>query len=153
MQRRTAIVTVAIVGTLLGIPSALNRDVFANQDFVWGVGLMLSGLFFAIAVMRYGVRRFRETLINTPDADIHVNSLWDWAIRLVAIEAIALIAWWFWAVRGEDLWAPFGIANMSVQFVVALVILAALNGWFVRRTNPDVDRASPPEGETVPSIP
>jgi NSS family neurotransmitter:Na+ symporter len=153
MQRKTAIVVVAIAGTLLGVPSALNRDVFNNQDFVWGVGLMLSGFFFALAVMRYGVKRFRENLINTADADIKLNSLWDWAIRLVAIEAVALIVWWFYEVRTEDPWTAFGIANMSVQFVVALVILVALNGWFVRRTNPDVDRAAPPEGETVPSIP
>lgn len=153
MQRKTAIVTVGTVGILLGIPSALNRDVFANQDFVWGVGLMLSGFFFAMAVLRYGVRRFREDLINTADADIKVGKGWEWAIRFVAIEAVGLIAWWFYNVRTEDPWAPFGIANMTVQFIVALVILAALNGWMVKRTQPDVDRSSPPEGETVPSIP
>jgi NSS family neurotransmitter:Na+ symporter len=153
MPRRTAILTVGIVGTLLGVPSALDRGVFTNQDFVWGVGLMLSGFFFAIAVLRYGVRRFRETLVNTADADITVGPLFEWAIRLVAIEAVALIVWWFFRMRGGDLWGPEGIANMSVQFIVALVILAALNGWMVRRTNPDVDRAAPPEGETLPSIP
>ena len=37
-------------GILFGIPSALRLSVFQNQDWVWGVGLMLSGFFFAFAV-------------------------------------------------------------------------------------------------------
>jgi len=153
LSRGRAIAVVGIVGYLLGVPSALNRDFFNNQDFVWGVGLMISGLFFALAVFRFGVRRFREQLVNTADADIRVGAGWEWAIRFVVVEAIVLVVWWFLNVRGEDPWGPFGIANMSVQFVVALVILAALNGWLVRRTKPDIDRGEPPEGETVPSIP
>jgi NSS family neurotransmitter:Na+ symporter len=153
VPRGRAIGVVAVVGFLLGVPSALNADVFNNQDFVWGVGLMLSGLFFALAVLKYGVRRFRNELINTADADIRVGAGWDWAIRLVVIEAVVLIVWWFWVVRGEDLWGPFGIANMSLQFIIALILLASLNGWLVRRTRPDVDRVEPPEGETLPSIP
>jgi hypothetical protein len=56
-------------------------------------------------------------------------------------------------VRTEPLWGAFGIGNMVVQFVVALVVLIALNNWMVRRTNPDVDRTTPPEGEMMPSIP
>lgn len=153
MARKRAIWLIAIVGFLLGVPSALNNGFFANQDFVWGVGLMFSGLFFALAVLRYGVRKFRMTLINTEDADIRIGVWWEWVIRFVAVEAVALVAWWFYSVRGESLWGAFGIANMSLQFIVAAVILFALNGWMVRRTQPDVDRTAPPAGETVSSIP
>jgi hypothetical protein len=99
------------------------------------------------------VRRFRETLINTEHADIKVGVWWEWAIRFCVIEAIALIIWWYLEVRAEAPWSPFGVLNMTVQFIVAGVILFALNNWMVRRTNPDVTRNEPPEGETVPSIP
>jgi NSS family neurotransmitter:Na+ symporter len=153
MRRPRAIALVGTVGFLAGIPSALNRDFFNNQDFVWGVALMVSGLFFALAVLRYGVKRFRETLINTEHADIRIGAWFDWVIRFCVIEAIALIAWWYWEVRAESPWSPFGVLNMTVQFIVAGVILFLLNGWMVRRTNPDVTREEPPEGETVPSIP
>src|SRR5690606_13321082 len=70
VPRGRAIAVIAGLGLLLGIPSALNQSVFANQDFVWGVGLMVSGLFFAIAVLRYGATKFRESFINTEDSDI-----------------------------------------------------------------------------------
>jgi NSS family neurotransmitter:Na+ symporter len=153
MRRGRAIALVGIIGFIAGIPSALSRDFFNNQDFVWGVALMVSGLFFALAVLKYGVRRFRETLINTEHADIKVGVWWEWAIRFCVIEAIALIIWWYLEVRAEAPWSPFGVLNMTVQFIVAGAILFALNNWMVRRTNPDVTRNEPPEGETVPSIP
>jgi NSS family neurotransmitter:Na+ symporter len=153
MSRRRAIAIVGVVGFVLGVPSALSVDFLDNQDFVWGVGLMLSGLFFAVAALKYGVTKFRETLINTADADIRIGAWWDWAIRLVVVEAIVLIAWWFYNVRTEPLFGPFGIGNMLVQFAVALLVLLLLNSWMVRRTPVEEDRATPPEGETVPSIP
>jgi NSS family neurotransmitter:Na+ symporter len=153
VKRSTAITIVAVLGFVAGLPSALNRDVFNNQDFVWGVALMVSGLFFALAVVRYGVRRFRETLINTEHADIRIGAWWDWVIRFCILEAIVLVVWWFLNVRTEAPWGPFGIANMAVQFVIAGVVLFAFNGWMVRRTNPDVAREEPPEGETIAAIP
>jgi SNF family Na+-dependent transporter len=50
IRRGRAVSIVGSFGFLLGIPSALSMAFFDNQDFVWGVGLMLSGFFFAFAV-------------------------------------------------------------------------------------------------------
>ena len=74
LPRGRAIGMVGAAGLLFGIPSALNMDVFANQDWVWGVGLMLSGFFFAFAVLKFGVTKWRETFINTGHSDIHISS-------------------------------------------------------------------------------
>lgn len=153
MRRERAIALVAVFGFVLGVPSALNQGVFLNQDFVWGVGLMVSGLFFALAVLRYGVRTFRETLLNTAHSDIRIGTWWEWAIRLVVVEAVALVVWWFWQVRGEPLFGSFGIGSVVLQWGIALALFLALNGWLVRRTRPEVERAAPPEGEAVASIP
>jgi len=153
MTRGRAITFVGVAGFALGIPSAINRDVFNNQDFVWGVGLMVSGLFFAVAVLKYGVTRFRETLINTEHADIRIGAWWDWAMRLVIAQAVVLVVWWFINVRTEPLWGAFGVANMTAQFAVALVVFLLLNNWMADRTRAEVDRSAPPEGETVSSIP
>jgi NSS family neurotransmitter:Na+ symporter len=114
---------------------------------------MVSGLFFAVAVLKYGVTRFRETLINTEHADIRIGAWWDWAIRLVIVEAVVLVVWWFVNVRTEPLWGPFGVANMTAQFAIAMVVFVLLNNWMADRTRAEVDRTAPPEGETVPSIP
>jgi neurotransmitter:Na+ symporter, NSS family len=153
MQRRSAIIFVGILGFLLGVPSALSQDIFLNQDFVWGVGLMLSGLFFASAVLRYGVRRFRNTLVNTEFADIRIGVWWDWAIRFVVVQAVVLIAWWFYQVREEPLMGVFGIGNTLAQWAVALALFAALNGWMVRRTRPEVDRTEPTDHQPITTIP
>src|SRR5690606_15202310 len=44
-NRRRAIIFVAAAGFLLGIPSAQNLNLLINQDWFWGVGLILRGAF------------------------------------------------------------------------------------------------------------
>jgi NSS family neurotransmitter:Na+ symporter len=138
---------VGAAGFLFGIPSALNLQFFANQDFVWGVGLMLSGFFFAFAVTRFGVTKFRETYINHEHSDIRVGAWWDWAIRFVMVEAVVLIAWWFWQARSEsfaDTWSlfrPFNVGTVVIQSVLALGVFLLANRWLVRRTLRDGDTA------------
>jgi neurotransmitter:Na+ symporter, NSS family len=144
VSRGRAIALVGGVGFVLGVPSALNQSVFGNQDFVWGVGLMVSGLFFATAVLRYGVTRFRESFVNTPDADIHIGAWWDWVIRLVVVQAFVLIGWWFYYAIGQDAWGAEGWANMAAQWTIALAFFIAINGWMVRMTRPEVDREAAP---------
>ncbi len=140
VSRGRAIGIVGVAGVLCGVPSALNMAFFQNQDFVWGVGLMLSGFFFAVAVLRYGVSEWRQTFINTGHSDIHVGVWWDWAIRLVVAESVILIVWWFWQARGAG-WAanltPFSSYNIGtvlVQWGMVLVVLMALNRFLVAKT-------------------
>ncbi len=132
MKRSSALFLIAGVGFALGVPSALNERVFLNQDFVWGVGLMVSGLFFAIGVLRYGVTRFRETLINHEHSDIRIGRWWDYALHLVVAQALVLIVWWFWQVRTEDPWGEFGVLNMALQWGVALAVFLVFNRSLAR---------------------
>lgn len=127
IARGRALMMILLVGFALGVPSALSEDVFLNQDFVWGVGLMVSGLFFAVAVLKYGVRRFRETLINHEHSDIRIGAWFDVVIPLVVVQALVLIVWWFWQVRAESVWGPFGVANMALQFALAIAIFTLFN--------------------------
>ena len=39
--------------------AALSLDFLHNQDWVWGVGLMVSGFFFALAARKFGVEKLR----------------------------------------------------------------------------------------------
>lgn len=133
VRRGRAVAIVGGAGFLLGLPSALDQQVFLNQDFVWSVGLMVSGLFFAIAVLRYGIARFRRELINTTHSDLEIGRWWEWAIRLVVVEAVILIIWWFYQVRTEPLFGTFGVGNILIQWGVAIAIFIAANGWLVRR--------------------
>ena len=134
LQRGRAITLVGAAGFLFGVPSALSLPFFQNQDWVWGVGLMVSGFFFAFAVMKYGVDRFRLTLINQAGSDITIGRWWNWAMRLVMVEAVVLTVWWLWqAVQGGDLMATltpfssFNVGTVLIQWAVVLVALLLLN--------------------------
>ncbi len=154
LGRKRALWVVAGAGFVLGIPSATmlfgseatGQTWFQNQDWVWGVGLMVSGLFYAIAVLKYGVTRFREELINTEHADIRIGRWWDWAIRLVVVQAVILVVWWISQFGVEDPWGRYGIWNTLAQWGVAIGIFLALNRWMVGRTHPEVERQEAPEG-------
>jgi len=139
VSRGRAILLVGGAGLLLGLPSALSVDAFRNQDWVWGLGLILSGLFFALAVIRHGVDRFRREFINGPGADIRIGKWWNRAIHLVVIEAFALLAWWIWqAVDPADLAATFeplstfNVGTVVVQWGLALAVFLFLNRRLAR---------------------
>jgi NSS family neurotransmitter:Na+ symporter len=140
LTRARAIQVVGLAGFLFGMPSALSMEFFQNQDWVWGVGLMLSGLFFAFGVLRYGVDRFRRHLVNRADSDFTIGRWWNAAIVLVLVEALVLLGWWMsQAVSDEGLWATFtpfssfNVGTVLVQWAIALAVFLALNPLFARR--------------------
>jgi SNF family Na+-dependent transporter len=148
--RRRAITLVGSLGFLLGVPSALSMAFFDNQDWVWGVGLMLSGFFFAFAVVRFGAARFRALFVNTPDSDLRIGGWWDFAIYAVMVQAVVLMGWWLWqAVDPADLGAtftlfsPFNVGTVLIQWGVALAVFILLNPWLARRM---AGAAAPLEG-------
>ena len=130
-ERSRAVWLVGAFGLFLGLPSAFSLDFLHNQDWVWGVALMASGLFFAIAVIRMGPRRFREEQLNHAHSNIRIGAWWDVVIKyLVPIEAISLMVWWMWQVRGKGALDPFGIENIGtilLQWGVVIGLLLLFN--------------------------
>jgi NSS family neurotransmitter:Na+ symporter len=141
IARRQAILGVCTIGFTLGIPSAINLDFFANQDFVWGVGLMISGAFIAFAVIRYGAVRFRTESIDNQDHDWNAGRLWDTAIRFaIPSLAVVLLGWWLYQaafVYAPDRWfdpfAPFSIMTCLVQWGIVLAVFVLINRWMASR--------------------
>ena len=133
VERGKAIMMVGAAGLLFGVPSALKLEFFQNQDWVWGVALMVSGFFFAFAVLKYGVTKFRENFINQAGSDIHIGPWWDWAMRLVAFEAVFLAIWFLYSARGDDfratwtLFSPYNVGSVVIQFLIVLAVLLFLN--------------------------
>ncbi len=141
--RRPTVVVFALVVFLAGLPSALHEGIFRNQDFVWGVALMLTGLAFALAVLHYGAHRFRIDFVDVGDQDLRLGRAWEWAIRLVVLEALIMIVWWFWQQRSVPWMAREGIGNMVLQWGAAAVVLMLLNRWLVKRGDSVADPAVP----------
>lgn len=136
MARKKAILIVGALGFGLGLPSAIWIEVFRNQDWVWGVGLMVSGLFFAILVMRHGVDRFRTTLVNSDGSDLVIGRWWNVVIYLVAVQAVVITVWWLLqAINTDDLrasftlFSEFNVGTVLIQWALALSVFIGLNRW------------------------
>ena len=150
IDRRHAILGVCIVGFTLGIPSAINLNFFANQDFVWGVALMISGAFIAFAVIRHGARRFRSENIDHQPHDWNATPVWDALIRyVIPTLAVVLLGWWLYqaaAVYAPDRWFdpfdPFSVMTCLAQWGVVLLLLIVLNRRLARRTLETASRAA-----------
>ncbi|MCL7971817.1 MAG: sodium-dependent transporter [marine benthic group bacterium] len=139
MARRRAITVVGLGGFALGVPSALSMEFFRNQDWVWSVGLMLSGLFFAILVLRYGVDRFRTRLVNRESSDLKIGRGWNLVMVFVALEALVLMGWWLsQALDPSNLaasltpFSSFNVGTVLVQGGVVIAVLLVLNRRLAR---------------------
>jgi len=142
MSRGGALRVIYIATLILGLPSALSLDFFANQDWTWGIALMVSGAFIAIAVLRHGVDRFRTLQINSSFSDFQVGTWYNYALRyVIPAEVAVLVIWWFWQVIQTDpdhWWNPFQIESVGtciLQWALALLLFKLANSWIVERTS------------------
>lgn len=154
VTRGKAIRIIGSVGFILGIPSALSMKFLDNQDWVWGVALILTGLFFAICIISHGIRQFRLAHLNHKDSNIVIGRWWDLAISvIVPIEAVVLVVWFLynsWKADSEGWLLPFNpnnvfnVGTVLFQFAVVLIVLLLANRWIVNKTVPqagiDADR-------------
>jgi NSS family neurotransmitter:Na+ symporter len=141
MKRRSALLWVAGATLVFGAPSALSLAVLENQDWVWGVGLMLSGLFFALGARKYGLERLRTEVVNAEGCDLKVGRWWTFVVGvLVPVEAVVLLIWWLWQAKKDapNQWlnpiSSYNVGTVLVQFAIALVALLAMNRWLARRS-------------------
>lgn len=141
-DRKKAIRTLTIGMMILGLPSALivlpvsgtPMPVFLdNQDFVWGLGLILSGAFLYYLVFKYGVTRFRERIINSKYADMKIGKWFDHLFNFVIPIELAIMGGWFvfqTLTDPIDEWWMGGIVGfliMLAQWGVAIAGLIYLN--------------------------
>lgn len=136
-QRRKAAMVVGTAAFLFGIPSALSITFLDNQDWVWGVGLLISGLLTALAILKYGVNRARAEINET--SDLHVGRWWTGCIRMFPVVFLVLFSWWVYqSVRDnpETWWNPletFSTGTLALQWGIVLVLVLALNRFFADR--------------------
>jgi NSS family neurotransmitter:Na+ symporter len=140
MQRRRAVSLVTGAVLVLGLPSAVNMDLFHNQDFVWGLALMISGLFISLAVTTFGQERFRTEAVNINPGDIHVGPTFSLVLKyLVPLEFAVMFGWWVYQAAfvydPDGWWHPlhkYSIGTCVVQWTVALALLIAYNKGIAR---------------------
>jgi neurotransmitter:Na+ symporter, NSS family len=137
VARHRAAIYVGVAAFLFGIPSALSITFLDNQDWVWGVGLLISGLLTALAIMKYGVERARREINET--SDLHVGRWWSVCIRIVPVLFLIIFGWWVYQSvvdHPQTWWNPletFSTGTMVVQWLILFAVVFALNGFMTRR--------------------
>ncbi len=134
IKRNKAVLIIVAFVYLLGIPSAISLNVLSNQDFVWGLGLMLSGLFISLFCIRYGLKKLRDEAVVAP-GDWRPGGWWVFSIQyFVPSAAILLLLWWMWLsltqfAPGE--WynplKPFSLMSVILQWALVLGIFWLFN--------------------------
>lgn len=131
MRRNKAIAIVVIMIFLFGIPSARNLHFLSNQDFVWGVGLMISGALIAALIIKQGAENVRLEL-NSEKGDRNLGKWWVLIItRFIPVAAVILMIWWLAQsfVPGEwyNPFSEFSFMSCIFQWSVLIIVLLIFN--------------------------
>ena len=143
ISRKKSVNRVIFFFILFGLPSALSLNYFSNQDWVWGVGLIVTGMFIMIGVVKYGAERFKTELIDG-DSDFKIPTKY-FTICITANIGVAVFLIYWWLSQGysanpwfdeNGLWNVFDTysnASVITQWLLVLVIGFLLNRYLYRK--------------------
>ena len=131
LKRNRSIAVIVILVFLFGIPSARNLDFLSNQDFVWGVALMISGAMIAFLIIKQGTQQVRLE-INDTATDRKIGKWWVYVINyFIPVAAIILLIWWLSQsfVPGEwyNPFKAFSLMSCIFQWSIVLLVLLIFN--------------------------
>ncbi|MCU0799463.1 MAG: sodium-dependent transporter [Candidatus Thermoplasmatota archaeon] len=144
MDRKKAVRWLTVLLFIFGLPSALivaevsghPLPVFLDhQDYVWGMGLVLSGAFIYYLVAKYGISRFREKVINSRYSDVKVGKWIEYILKYVIPLEVVLLGGWYivqslLADPLEEWWVsgPISLGLLAIQWAAALGVI-----WYLCR--------------------
>ncbi len=128
---------------IFGFPSAWSLSIFENQDWVWGVGLLVSGIFIAFLIMRYGPVKFKKDFIDD-NSDFKVSNKYFAAmIYFIFFAGLFLVYWWMSQGYSKNPWFDengnwnvfdvYSNASIVTQWGIALIVGFLLNGWVLQK--------------------
>jgi len=127
--RKVGILLVVVAGILAGFPSAISLTFFNNQDWVWGVGLLLSGFFFLFFIHKYGILRFKSEVLNYTGKSLFFRDKFIQFISIfMLLEFAVMFLWWFLQSLSwypENWWNPFAefsIGTCLFQWTIVLLV-------------------------------
>jgi len=139
MKRSKAILVIIGVSYLFGIPSARNLNFLSNQDFVWGLALMLSGAFVAFMLIKHGIRNLRINEIMKDRSDWRLGKWWEYVVRyFIPMAVVILLVWWLALAGSVEEWynpfKAFSLMTCLAQWSLIITILLLLNKYLQWQT-------------------
>ncbi|MCF8380370.1 MAG: sodium-dependent transporter [Bacteroidales bacterium] len=134
VKRKKALWIVVGAAYVLGIPSAMSLDILANQDFVWGLGLIISGVFIAIHALKYGLDKFKSSDLLA-ETDWKAGKWWELLLRyFIPLAGTILLLWWMYLSATEfapDNWYnplnPYSVMTCVLQWGVVSALFIYYN--------------------------
>lgn len=142
LTRRRAVLWVGLVSAVAGAPAAISLAYFNNQDWVWGLGLILSGLFFMLAVIKIGARQFITVWAGIKHAQKFYITLYRILFyALIPLEFVLMMAWWLIQSLSwypQTWWNPFETFSMGTavgQWLLVIILAIIFNRIIVKKLN------------------
>ena len=142
LPRKKAVVSVCFAGFLVGCFSCWSLVNIDNQDWVWGIGLLVSGAFIAVLAWKYGVEKLRTEEVNAKGADVHFpKAYYTGCMYLIPVLVVIMVVYWLLQTKEwfPDTWLnPFIIQDNTgtvlLQFGVVILVGLALSKFFNTKT-------------------
>ncbi len=128
MGRKKAAFLVAGVGFLLGIPSALSINFLNNQDWVWGLALLLNGFIFSSVLWKIG-GGFREYVHRSTRYPVF-SYVFPVVKYMVPLEFLVLLGWWMSTTAKGKFWNPFATYSPATVVFQWFLVCAVLYATF-----------------------
>ena len=131
MRRTQAVVVVVGVTVVFGIPSAISLQIFENQDWVWGLGLLISGLLIASLTVKGGLDQFRSNKTQQGVFDKPLAAFYSSALKyFVPVAFLSMFAWWMYQSANyydpSQWWNPIRVNSVGtclLQWAIAGIVL------------------------------
>ena len=128
IPRGKAILVLVLAALVAGFPSAYSIKFFNNQDWVWGLGLLLSGFFFLFYAMKFGLEKFRDSILNYQGKSWLFNrNILGIIFILMTAEFVIMLVWWLLQSISwypESWWYPFNeftIGTCVFQWLILIL--------------------------------
>jgi NSS family neurotransmitter:Na+ symporter len=128
-SRHQAVTAIGVLAIIAGIPSALSLNFFNNQDWVWGIGLLLSGFFFVFFILKTGIITFvKKYLRHEQYVLLKRNWFIKYLLFITIIEFVSMFLWWFFQSINwypQSWWDPFNqltIGTCLFQWIIVISV-------------------------------
>ncbi|MEN7547538.1 sodium-dependent transporter [Rapidithrix thailandica] len=162
LSRHASAIRAAFFCILFGFPSAYSLDFFSNQDWVWGIGLVVSGMLIIFAALKYGLTKFKRELIDT-DSQFSVSSIYFKVCMIINIFLGMTLIWW-WMSRGYDefpwfdaegnwnVLSVYSNATIITQWGALLALGFFLNKFLYKKFKEENQKALNPEAKEAENV-
>lgn len=142
--RKKSTLVIILICLVFGLPSAAFPTFLLNQDWVWGMALLVSGFWVILAARKYGLERLRQE-VNL-GANIRMGKWWTFILKYISpLIFLVVTGWWFYQAIGWDKknwWHPLRINSVGTilaQWLLLLLLVVVLNKALARWTRAPIE--------------